>query len=448
MTKPIEPATTRKVNSPESRSTLRLRVCILTTASVNDNPRVVKEADALAAAGHHVRVIAFRPRTVEGQERDRNVVEGKLWRLDAVQAGRDGVASSIRWLTHSVLQRAARFFIRHGLRHSSIVDAAISRNRATLVSRAVAEPADLIIAHHAAALPAAARAARRIGACLAFDAEDLHSEELPETPENALDRSIIAATEARYLPRCHRVTASSQGIGIELSKRYGIPQPQTILNAFPIEADLPARRRGRADAPISLYWFSQVVGLDRGLQDVIRAMPLVQRRVELHLRGLVRDDVRASLLTLASQLGVGDSVHFHPVAPPPQLPALASQYDIGLALEQPVTLNRRLCVTNKLLLYFTAGIPVVATDTPGQRAIIEAAGGAGVLYPPGDAEALASAIDTLTETPARLEEARRKARELGRGALSWEAQAPALLAYLTGTDARPSCAPSTARPGA
>ncbi len=416
------------------------RVCIVTTAIVSDNPRVVKEADALAAAGHLVRVVSSHPRNANDLARDARTIAGKLWVLDTVQTAPAGLLRRAHWVLKTIRQRVARELVRIGVDAPFVVDAAIARNRHTMLRRALEQPADLVIAHHAPALPPAARAAKILGAQLGFDAEDLHAEELPDIPRNALDRRIISVTERRYLPLCERMTASSPGIAEELVRRYDVRMPEIVLNVFPSEL-LPPRAPALPGAPVSLYWYSQVIGLDRGLQDVLHAMPLVGRAVELHLRGILRDDVRAELTSLAKRLGVADALYFHPVAPPPDLPSLAAEHDIGLALEQPVTMNRQLCITNKLMLYFTAGIAVVATDTPGQRAILEQARGAGTLYAPGDHVALARAIDALIASPEVLAAAQSRSRELGIGRFSWERQAERLVKYLTATSPAPSDQP-------
>ena len=55
----------------------RARVCILTPGHLSTNPRVVKEADALAGAGYEVRVIAS-DYVQWAREADRALV-GRIW---------------------------------------------------------------------------------------------------------------------------------------------------------------------------------------------------------------------------------------------------------------------------------------------------------------------------------------------------------------------------------
>jgi hypothetical protein len=72
--------------------------------------------------------------------------------------------------------------------------------------------------------------------------------------------------------------------------------------------------------------------------------------------------------------------------------SLASGFDIGLSLEQPVSLNRPLCLTNKALVYLLAGLALVMTDTPGQRPLREELGDQALVVSPGDVPALAAGL--------------------------------------------------------
>ena len=230
-----------------------------------------------------------------------------------------------------------------------------------LARAAVAEPADLYIAHNLGALPAAAWAAARHGARLGFDAEDFHRGELRDEPGTAAARALVAAVEDRFLPRCDYVTAASDGIGQAYAQATGVATPTTVLNVFPtsdldveiapeaIAAEVPEGAR-------SLHWFSQTIGSNRGLEDVVRALPDLPDDVVLSLRGGWADGYEAELRGLADRLHVGHRLRALGHCPPDEVVGRAAQHDVGLALKKlAVTQNRDLCVTNKLFTYVLAG---------------------------------------------------------------------------------------------
>lgn len=407
------------------------RFCLVTPAHVCNNPRLVKEADALHAAGHAVRVVSLRTRGADAA-RDRVLMSTRGWRLDTVDVTRE--SAPVRWLVNGVAQRGAQHAFVLGFRRGLVRDLAASRFVVPLALAAAGERADVYVAHNVEALPAAAWAARRHGARLAFDVEDLHEGILPDGETYAAERERIVAVQRRYLPSCDRLTAAAPGIADEITRRYDVARPLTILNAFP-GSDRPAEpivRRDRvSDAP-ALYWFSQTLGADRGIEDAIGALARLEIPAHLYLRGAIDDGYRAALISRVAELGLADRVHLLDVVPPGEIVARAAEHDIGLALEQPTTLNRDLCVTNKLFVYMLAGIAVVATDTRGQRDVLESAETGALLYPPGDAAALASRLGELLASPPALARARAAALSAALGPLAWEREAARLVAYLEG----------------
>jgi len=407
-----------------------MRICIVTTAHVTDNPRVVKEADALAEAGHDVRVVAY-DRWPQVADLDRELVASRRWRLIAVRV-RPDAKTGFRWLSWNLLGRVAEQAYARGAQVAPVRDLALSRYHRTLFSAAVAEPADLVIAHHAPALPAAAAAARRLNAALGYDAEDLHAEDYSDPVAERVRLQLVSAVEAAYLPRCRTLTASSAPIAEALVARYGVRRPHVVLNTFPLadRAESGEAISGSRHVP-SMYWYSQMIGHRRGLEDVLEAMSLLDQPVELHLRGTLDPAFAVTLQEWIARYDLHDRVKVWPRAKPADLVRLAAAHDIGLALEHPVSPNRAMCVTNKLLVYLLAGLAVAATDTEGQRSVLSAAPGAGFLYTPGDARALAHGLNQLLRDPDALAAAKSASLRAARQRYSWEHDREPLVQYLT-----------------
>lgn len=412
------------------------RVCLVTQTHVSLNPRLVKEADALTAAGHEVRVVAL-DLVDEHAERDCDLMRGRGWALESTRVPRGHGRAPIAYIQAAMRQKAARALFDAGVHADAIATRALSRYLGALTRAASRERADIIVAHNLPALPAAARAARRVGARLGFDLEDFHSAELPDDASHDRERALLTAIERRYLPRCDLLSASSDGIADEIARRYGVRRPVVVLNTSPLEdreMDPPPPRERIGPGP-SLYWYSQVIGATRGIEQAIQALSRLPFVAQLHLRGAIDPTYARTLRGLASSLGVGDRVHLLPYAPPRAMVALAAQHDVGLAMEQPDTLNRAICATNKLFTYLAAGLAVVATDTPGQRRILEDAPGAGFLYASRDVEALAAGLQRLLSSPGGLAAARRASISAARARFSWKHDAPVLVRHLTGGQA-------------
>jgi glycosyltransferase involved in cell wall biosynthesis len=403
-----------------------LHVCIVTPGHVGSNPRVVKEADALHEAGHKVSVIATRVLDLV-EPLDQALMRRIPWRLERI----DLRSVLRRRLRRAVELSARRAYAALGL--AWCADPGLSASSKLLRRAALATSADLYVAHYPAALPVAAAAARMHGARYAYDAEDFHLGDWPDAPAYEIERRLVRAVEARYLPGCASVTAASAGIAEAYAQAYGIERPRVVLNTFPLAHAAPAPTpRGSAHPGPSLYWFSQIIGPDRGIECAVRAIGRTATRPRLYLRGTPAAGFAARLLELARDAGAAGRVHLLPPDQPDRMAQLAAAYDAGLCSETGHTTGRRLCLTNKLFTFLLAGIPPLMSDTPAQCRFAAEAGLADLLYPRSNPAALAQLIDHLLGDPNRLAAARAQAWHLGQERYNWERERPTLMDCLHG----------------
>jgi hypothetical protein len=370
------------------------RICLVSPGHVASNPRLVKEADALQAAGFQVRVVAgnYMPAI---QPLDRTILSKASWSWMQVELG--GKAD---YLFRRLKQEVARAVISTGwIPNLSFAIWANSPMSMCLAQAAMAEPASLYIAHCLAALPAAALAAQKHKAKLGFDAEDFHVGELFDELGNNLEVKIRDFLERNLLPQCDHLTAASPLIADAYCQRYGI-KPLPTLNVFPL-SEAPKKYSFSVNTPPRLYWFSQTIGPGRGLEKIIVAMGQMQTEfVQLYLRGLVTPSYRQELETLAMKEElVPSQLNFLPSAPPGDMFKLAAEFDLGLSLELSEPLNRALCLTNKIFTYLLGGIPVLLSLTPAQNRLAPELGEAAILADINDPVMLAKKLDVFSPIP-------------------------------------------------
>jgi len=394
-------------------------ICLVTPGHLGSNPRIVKEADALIQQGHQVHVV-YAQTHCRDLDRDASILKSARWQAHPVR----GLAGSVGHRLRRLRQLAADATCRHWPQSLQLATIA-QHHLANRLRRSVGRiRADLYIAHYVAALPAVAAAAHRQNSIYAFDAEDFHGGEWPDSPDYDHQRQLIRTIEAAYLPGCSHVTAASPGIARAYADAYGIPMPVVVRNVFPLaHAPLGPTPRGTAAPGPSLYWFSQTIGPDRGLECAVRAIALAQSRPNLFLRGFISDAFRSRLEEVALNEGVQDRLHLLPPAPPDQLERLAAAYDLGLVAETGHTENRRIALTNKLFSYALAGVPAVISDIPSHRDYISQAGDSARLFRVDDPTSLASTIDSfLLGDGHTLREARLDAFHLGQRKLNWDVE--------------------------
>jgi len=365
------------------------------------------------------------------QERDLDLLHSRKWSCKYVGGipGRESVKYIWTRLRHGISRRTLPF-----LKKSFLVRRwSLSRALPELERAAKNTPADLYIAHYPAALLAAKSAAEKHSGLLGYDAEDFYSEVSPIGESPSEPNKFVEELEKVLLPTCAYVTASSPRIADMYAKKYQIRRPEVVLNVFPLDQREDGLRQIDPSEPLRLYWFSQTIGANRGLEDIIRAMGKVKdTEIELHLRGVMENDYRTFLMDLSRSVNVAfKKIIFHDPGQPDEMIKLASQFDIGLALEQPISPNREICLTNKIFVYLLAGIAIIATETKAQLSLSKQISDAVVTYKAGDTDHLASLLKNWANNRDRLKCVREAAWDYGTRIYNWDIEKKKFLSMIS-----------------
>jgi glycosyltransferase involved in cell wall biosynthesis len=394
----------------------RARVTIVTSGHLSTCPRMLKSADALAGAGYQVRVISVN-HTPWATAADRAVVATRAWDWTGVDYSRT-TARAAQVIT------GVRFRAAHGLATTAgaarvpflVAARAYSRAHTELVRAATAKPADFVYGGTSGALAAIAESARRLGVPYGIDLEDFHSAE-KLGPEAAVTNALAERIERRVLPGASCLTTSSPMIAEAYLDKYGV-RPVPIHNTFSISFGDASDTVDRA--VLRLYWFSQTLGPGRGIEDVVRAMGRAGGSAELHLRARPTSAYFDALQTL--QRNVAPALVLMPLEPaaPDEMVRLAQGYEAGLSCEDPVELNHRLCLGNKIFTYLAAGVPVILSRTPAQAALAEDLGPAAFSYECGDIDGLAQVLRRLRDESGARTRSQSAARAAAERRWHWE----------------------------
>jgi glycosyltransferase involved in cell wall biosynthesis len=190
------------------------------------------------------------------------------------------------------------------------------------------------------------------------------------------------------------------------------------LEEFPALDGPPHARR----APVALY----LGGLSeiRGARTMVRAIGAVRGVDEIELRLAGRFDPPALEASLASEPGWARSASLG-WRTRAQVAEELRRARVGLLLLHPAP-NHLDSLPIKLFEYMAAGLPVVASDFPAWRPIVE---GRGLLVDPLDPAAIARAIEWLMAHPEEAEAMGRAGRAAVERELHWDREAAALLRF-------------------
>jgi glycosyltransferase involved in cell wall biosynthesis len=395
-------------------------ILILTGNHLCNNPRVIKEATTLANAGYRVTVIGS-------------------WFDGGLKARDLELQKSLPFSFKAAIDGTENTLLRFKLR-ASVKAGAITHRFAHLESRrqlgyayaglcaASRQAADLYIAHSEAAM-AVAEDFLRDGFLVGIDLEDWFSEDLPPEARKLRPVRLMRQLEHKLLTSGRYASCTSRAMSEALAREFGCSQPTVIYNAFPwsdresMDGLLNDRRDRRLP---SIHWFSQTLGHGRGLEDLIAALPLLKHKAEVHLRGKPVSGFAHWLAERLPEAWRGRIV-VHGLVSNAELLSRIAEHDIGFAGETPSIRSRDLTVTNKILYYLLAGLAVVASETAGQREVAGQASGGVLLYPPGDAAALAARLDLLLGSADILRKTKSSALASAERTFCWERQQNVLL---------------------
>ena len=385
-------------------------VLMIVHAYYEEDPRVRREAESLAASGRPVLVLGLRRPELPADQ----LLQGVHVRRLAVQRHQGaGLGTYLREYL-SFLVRASWAAVKLHRRH-----------RFGLVQ--IHSLPDFLVF---AALPL-----RLVGVPVLLD---LH-EAMPEffvtrfpRSANRLTHRLLLLQERLSMAFATHVITANEAFGDRLLRLGLAPERLSIvINSPSLERfgeTAHPRRAFREDGTLRLIYtgaLTPTYELDLTIRAVARVAterPDLDVRFDLYGRGDSEDELRA----LAAELGIAERVTFHGRIPIEDVPAAVAAADIGFA---PTRLDRFTAMTlsTKVYEYAAMGKAVVASRLPlVERTFPE---GTVAAYEPGDAEGMAAAILALADDPLGREAAIARMRDVVRDA-AWEREAERYVAIV------------------
>lgn len=205
-----------------------------------------------------------------------------------------------------------------------------------------------------------------------------------------------------------------------IAERFeGHPGLATIQN-FPLQYELSSDSHDISTIK-KHFVYTGAVSEQRGAREMSKAISLLGEQINLAIAGRFDSD---SLQTECINLA-GNHLKNCGFLDRPALRDLFAESLAGLVLFHPLG-NHVRAQPNKLFEYMSAGMPVVASDFPLWRSIVDEAG-CGLLVDPLDPHAIAKAMRWIVEHPNEATEMGNRGRVAVVEKYNWEAEFPKLL---------------------
>jgi glycosyltransferase involved in cell wall biosynthesis len=314
----------------------------------------------------------------------------------------------------------------HGVRVVALRDRA--RNRLKRMAgrpraayrAALGVDAELYHFHDPEFLPYGVRLARR-GKRVVYDAHEdvpvqMRYKEWIPGPGRAGAARAFARLEAECVSRLDGLVTPSVVALERLRPRQ--PRAKLVANYPRLDEIVPAARW--SDRERAACYVGGITPV-RGARELVEAM--AHADAELHLAGAF---VPAALRLELERSAGWAHVRYQGRLGRDEVAALLARVKVGVIPLQPIA-NYVDAYPVKLFEYLAAGLPVIATDVPRWRALLEAHD-CGVCVPYGSPEILGAAITRMLDDDERARAMGERARRAAEECYSWETQAATLVA--------------------
>jgi len=220
------------------------------------------------------------------------------------------------------------------------------------------------------------------------------------------------------LRRADAVVALSKFLAKATCRYAGLPEQRILVQYWGIDRQqFRARKMGRTD--LIVIGFVKHLLPKYGPEYLLRSIPIVRKAYPAIKVLLVGDGpLRSNLESLAKELEITDVVTFCGRLPHEKVPEYVAQMDVMVmpSIYESETFGVAAAEAEAI------GVPVVATNVGGIPEAV-ADGVTGILVPPRDPQALASAVLRLIEEPALWETMSREGPKFIAANFDWETNA-------------------------
>lgn len=392
------------------------RAWIISYTGVSNEPRVLRQCEALIADGWNVVVCGFNGHSPRPGQ----------WTFIQLPSS-EPFASLVHHVLILVRQLAQFLLLRFGVAKAAHVVHGTTplwlHTRLALVRLARKHPelkADLVVSHDWHAADVGYALAKVYGAKFSVDVHEYAAGQYAYDPEWVKrHRPVTVGVQGHYLRRADVVTVVCQGIGELIAKENGLSRQPVVIRSVPFKNVQPFRATGER---IEVLYHGDI-SRRREIHTALASMPSWRSEFYLRLRGSGDAAYVDGLKTQIAQLGLQERVVFETSVPFDQIVPAANSADIGFFSFDGDSPQIRYTLPNKLFEYIMAGLCLCVGDTPEVNRIVSHYDN-GRLIAPHTPEAIAAAINSLDRETI---DAGKKASIAAAAELNWPAEKERLL---------------------
>lgn len=201
---------------------------------------------------------------------------------------------------------------------------------------------------------------------------DAHEYETEINGLKGVQKKVYQYLEKRYIQEVHQMITVSDTIANEYVRLYGVEQPVVLLNVprFSFDKDrkydlFRERFNLRIDQRIFLYQGYLMPG--RGIEVLLESFNQLQDDNDVIIfmgKGILKE-----LIKSYSHTG---KIFYHEFVDPKKYLNFTASADVGISFIEDISLSDRYCLPNKLFEYMFCGLPIICSNLPEMKKLVEA----------------------------------------------------------------------------
>ena len=333
----------------------RPTACIFSLTPVTDEPRVLRQSQALHQQGWNVVVVGYT-----GRQRPPG-----YWRFIEV-AHISRARTQLERLVSRLELTLSRFSPRLAEEH--YWQCAGYDGIREQVSYLEGVRCDLAIAHDYFTAPLAAFLADLNRCPFVVDIHEYsRGQYMHDARWRRVTRPWVHAIQKRLLPQAAIVTTVCDGIADLLHREYRLKTRPIVVRSTPFYEDLPFRKTNPARVVVLYHG---ILAQMRGLEEAIASVPLWRPEFSLVIRGPGPEDYVAALQELIHKHGVSERVVLDPPVAAGEMVREANKADIGFFIQPDISPQKRFTLPNKFFEYIMARTALCVADLPEMARIV------------------------------------------------------------------------------
>ncbi|NFP92688.1 glycosyltransferase family 4 protein [Clostridium sporogenes] len=370
---------------------------------VNDS-RIIKEANTLGRCGFNVKVLALHNKGLKEEEKFEYFIVKRIKLNTRDRLSKNKLSQIVKYMEFKkkCLQEAKKF-----------------------------NP-DIVHCHDIYTLPIGKVIIKKLSNTkkikLIYDSHELWSQASNNLSMPNILVKLQNNIEKNVIKKCDKVITVSDSIAQYLMKQYKLEKKPTIIRNIPyMKKEITNKsifhEKFNIEKNKKIVLYQGAVGKGRGIENLIKAMQYTKDNIVLVILG--NGSMVKKYKEMANKLAVKDKVYFHSAVDPKELIDYTSSANLGMSLIFNICLSYYYSLPNKMFEYIQGEIPVLCSNYPDMKEIIQNYG-VGQTVEPNDVGEIAKAINEILSKDDEYCEYKNNCK-IAKEQLNWEKESNVLI---------------------